>query len=41
MNKDNNALVALAIPLIGAIAICSLGIIAIVLDAIFGLGLSN
>ena len=32
---------AIAIPLIGAIAICCLGIIAIVLDCIFGLGLSK
>jgi hypothetical protein len=31
----------LAIPIIGAIAICCLSIIAIVLDTIFGLGLSN
>jgi len=31
----------IAIPLIGAIAICCLAIVAIVLDCIFGLGLAG
>jgi len=40
-NKEKHVLYAVLIPIIGAIAICCLGVIAIVLDCIFGLGLSN
>jgi len=38
--KDKVWMLAIAIPLLGAIAICCIGIIAIVLDTLFGLGLS-
>jgi len=39
--KDKVWMMAIAIPLLGTIAVCLLSIIAIVLDVLFGLGLSN
>jgi len=39
--KDKYWMMAIAIPLLGTIAICLMGIVAIVLDVLFGLGLSN
>tara|TARA_R110001592_G_scaffold113571_1_gene312813 strand:- start:304 stop:429 length:126 start_codon:yes stop_codon:yes gene_type:complete len=41
MSQDKHGLNAILIPLIGALAVCCLGIIAIVLDCIFDLGLAK
>lgn len=39
--KDKYWMLAIAIPLLGAIAVCSIAIMLIVIDMLFGLGITN